>query len=162
MIVVSNSSCLIGLSRIGRLKLLKALFGKVFIPEEVFNDVVLKGRGRKGAKEVEEARGKWIEIKGVKDRLAVKVLLTELDPGEAETIILAREIDADLVIIDEEKGSNVATVTGLKVIGTVGILILAHKAGKLPDFKSALDRLRKNRFRLSDEVYRMALKKVKA
>ena len=154
MIVVSNSSCLIGLSRIKKLNLLKELFGKVFIPQEVYNDLVIKGRGRTGAKEVEKESGKWIEVRDAKE-----VLLTELDPGEAETIVLAREIDADLMIIDEEKGASVATVSGLKVIGTVGILILANKVGRLDNLKYALDQLRKNRFRLSDEIYQKALRK---
>jgi uncharacterized protein len=162
VIVVSNSSCLIGLSRIKMLNLLKELFGKIFISQEVYKDVVLKGKGRPGAKEVEKAKGEWIEVRGVKGKLAVEVLLTELDPGEAETIILASEINASLVIIDEEKGASVATITGLKVIGTVGILILANKIGKLDSLKGALDQLKKNKFRISDEVYQMVLRKGRA
>jgi len=161
VIVVSNSSCLIGLSRIKKLNLLRELFGKVFVPQEVYNDVVIKGKNKPGAKEVEKARGKWIEVKSPKDKLAVQVVLTELDPGEAETIVLGREMDADLVVIDEEKGASVAIVTGLRVIGTVGILILASKVGKLDNLKDAMDQLRKNKFRLSDEIYQMALEKEK-
>ena len=106
MIVVSNSSCLIGLSRIKMLNLLKELFGKIFISQEVYKDVVIKGKGRPGAKEVEKAKGDWIEVRSVQDKLAMEVLLTELDIGEAETIILASEINASLVIIDEEKGAS--------------------------------------------------------
>lgn len=108
MIVVSNSSCLIGLSRIKKLNLLKELFRQIFVPQEVYNDVVIRGKNKPGAKEVEKARGKWIKVKSPEDKLAVEVLLTELDPGEAETIVLAREMDADFVIIDEEKGASVA------------------------------------------------------
>jgi len=70
VIVVSNSSCLIGLSRIKMLNLLKELFGKIFISQEVYKDVVLKGKGRPGAKEVEKAKGEWIEVRGVKGKLA--------------------------------------------------------------------------------------------
>ena len=161
MIVVSNSSCLIGLSRIKKLNLLEELFGKVFVSQEVYNDIVIKGKSRPGAKEVEKARGKWIEVKSPKDKLAVQVLLTGLDPGEAETIVLAREMDADFGIIDEEKGASVAIVTGLRVIGTVGTLLLASKVGKLDNLKDAMDQLRKDKFRLSDEIYQMVLEKQK-
>ena len=55
--------------------------------------------------------------------------------------------------------TSVATITGLKVIGTIGILILANKIGKLDSLKVALDQLKKNKFRISDEVYQMALRK---
>lgn len=127
----------------------------------MYNDVVIRGKNKPGAKEVEKARGKWIKVKSPEDKLAVEVLLTELDPGEAETIVLAREMDADFVIIDEEKGASVAIITGLRVIGTVGILILASKVGKLDNLKNAMDQLRKNKFRLSDEVYQMVLEKEK-
>lgn len=161
MIVVSNSSCLIGLSRIKKLHLLNDLFGKIFIPQEVYKDVVVKGKGESGAREVEEAKGIWIEVKDVKDKLAVQLLLTELDHGEAETIVLAKELEANLVIIDEEKAANVAIVAGSRVIGTVGILILAKKVGKLDNLKDILDQLIKNRFRLSEEVYQRALKEEK-
>lgn len=161
MLVVSNSSCLIGLSRIKKLHLLNDLFGKIFIPQEVYKDVAVKGKDKSGAREVEKAKGIWIEVKDVKDKLGVQLLLTELDPGEAEAIVLAKELEANLVIIDEEKAANVAMVAGLRVIGTVGILILARKVGKLDNLKVVLDQLIENRFRLSEEVYQRALREDK-
>ena len=62
----------------------------------------------------------------VQDRLAVEVLLDELDLGEAETIVLAREIGADWVLMDEKKGRRKLTQLGLRKIGTVGILLRAY------------------------------------
>ncbi|MCP4699626.1 MAG: hypothetical protein GY862_22670 [Gammaproteobacteria bacterium] len=103
MIVASNTTPLIGLASIRQFELLRHLFGKIHIAQAVYREAVLQGYERGGAKrEVETAD--WIETVPVKDRLAVDVLLDELDAGEAETIILAREIGPEWVLMDEKKG----------------------------------------------------------
>ena len=94
MIVVSDTTPLIGLASIGRLKLLQALFGDVYIPQAVFDETVTHGREESKAKK-EVSKADWIHIVEVKDRLAVSVLLDEMDLGEVETIILASEMNAD-------------------------------------------------------------------
>jgi predicted nucleic acid-binding protein len=95
MIVVSNSTPLIGLAVIRRFELLRQLFGEVYLPQAVYDEVVVSGRQRGGAKR-EVAGATWVKVARVKDHLAVEVLLDELDIGEAETIILAREMGAGL------------------------------------------------------------------
>ena len=105
MIVVSNTTPLIGLASIGQFKLLRKLFGEIYIPRAVYNEAVVFGREQGGAKR-EVSGAKWVKVKEVKDRLAVEVLLDELDLGEAETIVLAREINADWVLMDEKKGGE--------------------------------------------------------
>jgi predicted nucleic acid-binding protein len=87
MIIVSNATPLIGLATINQFDLFH-LFGKVHIPQAVYREVVTFGREIGGAKR-EVLASTWIEIMMVKDRLAVNVLLDELDLGEAETIVLA-------------------------------------------------------------------------
>jgi predicted nucleic acid-binding protein len=67
----------------------------------------------------------WIKKVAVKDRLAVDVLLDELDLGEAETIVLARELNADWVLMDERKGRRKVAELGIQKIGTIGILLKA-------------------------------------
>jgi uncharacterized protein len=103
MIVVSNTTPLIGLAVIQRFDLLYQLFGKICIPQAVYDEAVIAGREKGGAKH-EVSTVPWIETIEVKDHLAVEVLLDELDLGEAETIVLAREIGADWVLMDEKKG----------------------------------------------------------
>lgn len=103
MIVVSNTTPLIGLAIIQRFDLLQQLFAKVHIAEGVYHESVVAGRDLGGAKR-EVSQAEWIKIIQVKDRLAVDVLLDELDLGEAETIVLARELNADWVLMDERKG----------------------------------------------------------
>ena len=87
MIVVSNTTPLIGLASIDRFDLLHQLFGEIYIPKAVYDESVVAGRDEGGAKrEVSEAA--WIKTVEVQDRLAVEVLLDELDLGEAELSFL--------------------------------------------------------------------------
>ncbi|MBI3914062.1 MAG: hypothetical protein HY327_07740, partial [Chloroflexi bacterium] len=96
MIVVANTTPLIGLASIQRFDLLRQLFSEIYIAQAVYDEAVVKGREEGGAKrEVSDAT--WIRSAKVIDRLAVEVLLDEMDLGEAETIVLARELNADSV-----------------------------------------------------------------
>jgi hypothetical protein len=82
---------------------LKQLFGVLHISQSVYREAVILGREAGGAKR-EVSTSAWIRTTQVRDSLAVEVLLDELDSGEAETIVLAREIGADWVLMDEKKG----------------------------------------------------------
>jgi len=97
----------------------------------------------------------------VKDRSLVQLLQAGLDRGESEVIALAQEVNADLVLLDEKDARLAAKKTGLKVLGTIGILVWAKKAGYIPSLREQLDALQdRARFRLSAELYHQALKSV--
>ncbi len=151
MIVVSNTTPLIGLATIQRFDLLQQLFGKLYIPQAVYDEAVTAGREEGGAKR-EVSTADWIETVAVKDRSAVEALLDELDLGEAETIVLARELQADWVLMDEKKGRRKVTELGLNKIGTVGILLKAKQVGLIAEIRPELDRLRTEGFSLSQRV----------
>ena len=153
--VVSNSTPFICLSRIKSLHLLKSLYKKVFISETVYQELVISGRGKIGAIEIKEAN--WIVRKRVRDNLAVESLQTELDMGEAETIILARESNADLIIMDEEKGRRIAKNLGLCVIGTIGVLLKAKRERIIENVKPSLNKLRESGFWIDKNLYRIIL-----
>lgn len=102
MIVVSNTTPLIGLATIGRFDILRQVFGEIQIAQAVFAEAVSAGREEGGAKR-EVSASRWVKVISVVDRLAVEVLLDELDAGEAETIVLARELKADWVLMDEKR-----------------------------------------------------------
>ncbi len=108
MIVVSNTTPLIGLASIDRFDLLQILFGEVYVPLAVFSETVVAGREDGGAKS-QVSSATWIRTRQVRDRLAVEVLLDELDLGESEVIVLAREMNADWVLMDEKKGRRKTT-----------------------------------------------------
>jgi len=149
MIVVCNSTPLIALSRIGKLELLREYFSEVYIPQEVYDEVVTRGEGLSGAKEVKSAD--WIKVEVVTNEIAVDSLCTTLDRGESEAIVLAREKNA-LLILDDGDGRRIARSLGLKITGTIGLLLLAAEDRKL-DLKRSIDDLMSAGFRLSEKEY---------
>ena len=151
MIVVSNTTPLIGLASIQRFDLLREIFGELIIAQAVYDEAVVAGREVGGAKR-EVSTATWIRTINVKDRLAVDVLLDELDLGEAETIVLARELGADWVLMDEKKGRRKLTQLGLQKIGTLGILLKAKQVGLIPALRPELDLLRQRGFGVSQGV----------
>lgn len=87
MSIVSNASPLINLARIGKLDLLRELYGELLVPKAVWQEVVVKGGGQPGADEVRAAT--WIKTHAVTNRQLVQALQQDLDAGEAEAIALA-------------------------------------------------------------------------
>ena len=92
MTIVSDASVLINLSKINKLELLRLLFKIVYLAPSVYHEIVVRGKEKEGSKEVKEA--KWLRVRTPRDRLAVELLSSELDSGEAETIVLAKELKA--------------------------------------------------------------------
>jgi len=94
----------------------------------------------------------WIKVQEVQDRLAVDVLLDELDLGEAETIVLAQELQAALVLMDERKGRRKLDQLGLEKIGTLGLLLRAKELGLMPAIRPEIERLGETGFSISDRL----------
>lgn len=153
MKVVSNSTCIIALLRVGKLAILKDLFGKVLIPEEVYNEVV---EGKDGFIEFE--REGFFEVKRIKNRRFFNLLRELIDDGEAASIILALEENVDLIILDDRDARKIAGKLGLKLTGTAGILLLAKRKGILREIKPVLEEMRKSGFYLSDSIAEIILK----
>lgn len=157
MKAVCNSSVLISLSIIGQLDLLHKRFPDgILIPAAVWHEVVESAQGRSGAEQVAAAR--WIEVMSIADTDLVTMLKTSLDTGEAEAIVLAREQNISIVLLDEKDARKAAKRLGLSVLGAVGILIWAKRAGIIANLRSQLDALQQEGgFRLSRALYLEAL-----
>ncbi len=93
MKVVCDSTALIGLAKIRKIELLKQIYREVFIPDAVFNEVVSKGKGRPGVKEISNAE--WIKKESIKDKRTVEMFIAEIGQGEAEVLVLGKELNAD-------------------------------------------------------------------
>lgn len=146
-IVVADSSCLIALSKIRQLHLLQSLFGQILIPSAVYHEIVVCGAGRPGAAEVAEAG--WIETVAIKDYLALRALKLTLGAGESEAIVLASELAANFIILDDWRARRVALELDLPVVGTVAVLDKAVEKGLLYDLPTSLEELRRAGFRFS-------------
>ncbi|MBC7233692.1 MAG: DUF3368 domain-containing protein [Chloroflexi bacterium] len=152
MTVVSNASPLINLARIGQLDLIHILYGELVVPEAVWHEVVIVGAEQPGAIEVKSAT--WIKMQTVANRQLVQALQQELGAGEAEAIALALETRAELLLMDEHFGREVAHHLGLRCIGLIGMLIEAKHKGFIQEVKLYLDALRDIAgFRVSRELY---------
>ena len=123
MIVVPDAGPLIYLAGVGRLELLKTLFARVVVPKVVYDEVVVAGAGLLGAAEVAAAAWSEVEDADVEPSLAVL-----LDAGEAAAIPLAGRLGATL-LCDDADARAIARQRGLAVVGTLGVLLRAKRAG---------------------------------
>lgn len=143
MIVVSDTSVITSLIRVGRERLLQQLHGVVLIPEAVRQEL-MRAHSR---------IPKFLEIRQAVDRRFVARLEVELDLGEAEAIVLAKEAKADLLLIDEKLGRQIALREGLRVAGLLGVIIEAKQRGLIDSVRELVDRLESAAgFRVSDAV----------
>ena len=150
MIVVSDTSVIVNLAAIGRLELMRALFSEVVLPEAVRDEVLAGGEGSPGFVEIQTLP--WIQTRAVSDRRMVAELQAELDAGEAEAIVLAKELHADL-LIDERRGAEVAERLGIFHTGLLGVLLRAKRERHLPLIQPCLEQLtRETTFRMSAAV----------
>jgi len=157
MIVVSDTSPLINLAWLGRLELLQSLYGQIYIPDAVWQEVVVGGKGQPGAAEVQAAD--WIERNVVSNLPLVQALRQDLDAGESQAIALAIETNSDLLLMDERLGRQTAEHFGLRVMGVVGVLLLAKQRGLLSAVRPELDELRRRAgFYLSNKLYFQVIK----
>jgi len=159
MIVVSDTTPLISFLKIGHLDLFEKLFGKVFIPQAVYNELTVDGRFRQEAQQIEHST--FIEVKLVKNPGSVSILkrATGLDQGESEAIVLSDELEADVLLMDEVKGRAVSDEMGIRVMGTIGILMAAYERKELTsaEVKECIDVLQSTGRHISQKYYRMLL-----
>jgi len=139
--VVSNSSPLIVLTKINRIDLLKHLFTSVYISEEVYSEVYKIKKGH---------CPRWIKVVKVKGRMAVDALDAIVDKGEAETIILAKEMNIKHVLMDDRKGVNLARKMGLEPLRTTTIIGIAYKNDLLAYIQKELLNLREKGYWITD------------
>lgn len=138
-IIISDTSCLIALSNIGKLHLLKELFEEVLITQEV-------------QKEFGTSLPKWITVHRVKNKAQQVNLEKLLDIGESSSIALAIEKQNSILIIDEMKGRTVAKSYHIEIIGTIGVIMTAQNKGIIKDGISVLSELIHAGFRVSDSL----------
>jgi uncharacterized protein len=159
VIVVSDTSPITNLSAIGQLDLLRQMYGTIVIPTAVYNEMVGVNKVVPGAMEVQTLA--WIETRSVTDARQVISLQenqNNIDLGEAEAIILAMDLKADLLLMDERRGRTVAVESGLKVVGLLGVLLRAKQKGLIPQIKPLMDTLMEVAdFRVASQLYAAVL-----
>jgi predicted nucleic acid-binding protein len=137
LIVVSDTSPILNLARIGRLELLPSLYREVLIPPAVQAELIAN---LQDAQVVANAQS-WLTVLSPNDRERVLALSIALDIGEAEAIALAIERGADLLPVDERRGRRIAAAAGLTVMGLLGVVAKAKQAGLITAAKPVIDEL---------------------
>lgn len=156
MAVVSNSSPLILFAAIERFDLLEAVFGRLLIPPEVWNEVVERGNDRPGIKEVRSSA--WLQVVPLADDRIAYQFLTRLDSGEAHAIALCIERpDVEALVIDDFAGRRLARSIGLDVVGSAGVLVRAKERGIIRQVKPLLDDLVNAGLYMSESAITQAL-----
>ncbi len=141
--IVADSTCLIGLERIGRLDVLPELFEPVFIPDEVANEFGVSLS--------------WLKVETPSNFSLVNALKLSVDNGEAEAIALALEKNCK-IILDDKQARSVAKKLGLEIVGTIGMFIRAKQNNLIDSLGTVLDELENNGFRMSKNLKAEALK----
>lgn len=144
-VAIPDTSCLIALSSLGKLEILKQFYATVLVPSAVQNEF---GDGLPA----------WIKVKDVSDHLSTSVLRNSLGPGEAEVIVLASEENESLVILDDQKARRIAIDLNIRCTGTIGLLLRAKNEGLVNSLADVLGPLAESGFRISAELTEQMLK----
>lgn len=117
MIIVSDTTAITSLLKINRATLLCDLFGEVFIPEAVRNELL----------RYHTTLPDFLEVHSISNSNALHSLRHAIGDGEAEAIILAEELRADALLIDDKQGRSMAEHRGIPCLGLAGALLMAKQ-----------------------------------
>lgn len=163
--VVSDSTSLIYLAKIGRLNIIRDVFQKIYIPEAVFDEAVTQGKAlnMSDASIIEKAVGTWIIKEQIEPEVDAEFRFldtnTRLGSGEKEALKLCKQLNAAYFIADDREARRVSRILNIKPMGTCGIVVQAFRQGSITKREAlqTLDELVKVGFRISSTVYRRIL-----
>ena len=135
-LVIVNSTPIISLCSVSHEFILQVLFQHIVIPKAV--DIELRALEKPGS---DFSDSDWVEVISVQNKDLVQFLEKDLDRGESEVIVLAKELKADVVIIDENIGYQIAKHFDLLVMRTLSILKTAKARGVIGEVSPILDKM---------------------
>jgi len=154
--LIVNTSPLLALAACNQIELLRSLYDRVVVPEEVDKELSAGTKRALLPGGLTAAHRIWIEVVPV-SHYPKASLLADLDSGEAEVITLALELNASTVLIDERIGWRVAKREGLIPIGSLGIILLAKRKGLIAEVKTQLHEMRNRGIYLNQRVIDAAI-----
>lgn len=153
MLVVADASPFVGLVKIGLVDILPKLFGTVVIPPEVRADLLKPSQAFEVITFVTSPPA-WLTVRAA----SVIEAIPDLDIGECAAISLAKELHADLLLIDEARGRDAAIARNIVTFRTAAVIRQAADSGFVPNLRDAFDRLKKTNFRVPQEALDLLLK----
>ena len=142
--IIGDSSALIALAVVDQLGLLEKLYDNLLVPQAVYDEVTQIGRPQSDTLKVFlQNRVKVVDLRLAKLGLGL---------GELEAITLYKELDADVLLIDDNRAKKFATLNGIRVIGSLGVLIKAKEHGYIEDVKPLLNQIMASEIYLSEKL----------
>lgn len=156
--VIVNSTPLIILCNIGKLEILKELYGEIRIPQAVYAEITAK----KDSACQQIVAADWIHVEQIQDQSDKMMYKSKLHEGEVEVMILAQESKkTDVVVIDDNAAKKTAKYLGLPVTGTVGVLLKAKKYGIVKEIRPILESMKERGFYISRKIERLILEQAR-
>ena len=155
---IVNTAPLIFLSKLGRLELLRQGVETVLVPSTVLRE--LRSVPDSATADVELVLGKWLIEKTCTQLPLLEIVRQSIDPGEAEVITLALELGIADVVLDDLDARRFARRSGLKPIGTLGLLLAAKENGLIASLRDEINKLQSLGFRASDVLISTVLASV--
>lgn len=156
--IIVNTTPLIALCHVGQLDLLKKIYGEILIPQAVYSELSEK-KDSICKKQVDNSLD-WIHVEKIENQMAKSMFKTQLHDGEVEVMILAKEKNADLVIIDDANAKKHAKYLKLPVTGTLGVLIKAKRQGYISELKPIIQELIDKNIYISKNLMKFCLEQV--
>jgi predicted nucleic acid-binding protein len=144
-IIIADTSCLIVLTNIGELELLERVYGEITTTTAV-------------SREYDQPLPPWVRITDPADHYRQQILELQLDRGEASAIALAIETPDSTIILDDYKARQIAEQLGLRITGTIGVIIQAKRQGVISLIKPMLEKIRETDFRITEGLEQQALR----
>lgn len=162
MLIVSDATPIISLIKVDRLDLLETMFQVVMMPQAVHDELTRNSRYSNEAAIVEQSS--FLRVGTIKNLHSVAMLrqADKLDAGESEAIVLSKEQSANVLLMDERRGRQIAKRLGINITGTIGILLQAYDEELLSgtDVLKCLERMQKSNIRLSKALIEQVEKHV--
>lgn len=150
MILIADSSALVALSIVNQLDVLEKIFGEVYVPRAVYNEV--KQENKEESQRLEAyCHNRVLDISS-----SFNFNIT-LGQGESEAIVLYEEKHADFLLCDDKKAKKFAQNFGIKVIGSLGILLKAKKEKHIEKITPLIEVLKSSRIFIDDKTYELVL-----
>ncbi|GAB3919582.1 DUF3368 domain-containing protein [Larkinella terrae] len=144
VLVISDTSSIILLDKIGETEILNKCFDKVYATPVV-------------AREFGILLPDWIIVQEIHDKVRQEKLNAIMDAGEASVLALAAEIEECYVLIDDNKARKYAEAISQKYLGTLGLILRAKRLGIIPSVRPLLEKIKKTDFRASESLYDLIL-----
>jgi predicted nucleic acid-binding protein len=158
--IVSNTTPIVCFLKLGRLDILKNIFNEIIIPQAVYEEVTAKPDEAEAISALTEYG--LFKTRPVENKFAVSLLQKQigLDLGESESIVLAQELKAELLLMDERKGRRVAVENGISISGTLGVLIKAKQMNLVKEIRPLLNELITKDIRIGNNLLKKVLESI--